>query len=401
MLAADRATLLQRLPGWAWDGGLAAEHVAMVQALVLFAEFEKHADVPEDHLEEGLPLGRWCWAVRRARLLGQLPPALADEISAATPRGPKGAETFTWQTNETQWRLAYSALRQYATREGHACPPTSHTETIAATRIGLGQWASLQRFKHRRGELDERHVRWLQALPGWRWQVELTTRGYGEPIDLDGHRHGTAKGIAAGCPCRECLDERRARDRMYLARKRQLRDPVRAGYAAHHITVLETAGAKRTAIVAASGVPLGVIRKVMAGETTDMERDHEQAIRALTLTACQAVDNRVGSRGRPVTAANERIPAGPTWHILADLDRRGFGTTWVARELGYANGMQIGRTVVSRRIADQVAALANRVGDITYPRVGNRRVPPLADLLRDSKQRDSKQRDGKPEPMAA
>src|SRR4029450_14011645 len=95
------------------------EHGDMVPARVLFAEFEKHADVPDDHIEQGLPLGRWCWAIRRARLLGQLPPALADAISAATARGRKGAETFRWHTSETQWRLAYAALRQYAKREGH------------------------------------------------------------------------------------------------------------------------------------------------------------------------------------------------------------------------------------------------------------------------------------------
>jgi hypothetical protein len=56
----------------------------------------------------------------------------------------------------------------------------------------------------------------------------------------------------------------------------------------------------------------------------------------------------------------------------------------VARELGYVNGMQIRRDVVSRRIADQVAALAARIGDLTYRRAGNRRVPPLAELLRDN-----------------
>jgi superfamily II DNA or RNA helicase len=380
-LAEDRVQQLTELPGWSWDGGLAAEHIDMLQALKVFCEFEKHADVPDDHTENGLPLGRWCWAVRRARLLGQLPPALLDEISAATPRGHKGAETFAWQQNETQWRLMYGALRQYASREGHAAPPTSHREDYAGTTVHLGQWASLQRFKRRRGELDATHTAWLEALPGWQWEIALTTVEYGQPLDLGGHPHGTAKGIAAGCPCRDCLDERRARDREYLARKRELRDPVGANLACHHISRLENAGVKRTAIVAAAGVPLGVIRKIMAGEWTALERTHDQAIRALTVEDCQAVDDRVGSRGRLVTSANERIPAGPTWQLLDDLDRRGFGPHWVARELGYTNGMQIGRQVVSRRVADQVQALHTRVGDLTYPRVGNRRVPALADLL--------------------
>ncbi|MEN3309854.1 MAG: hypothetical protein V7603_6056 [Micromonosporaceae bacterium] len=380
-LDAERVRMLEALPGWSWDAGLSAQHVAMIQALISFCELEGHASVPEDHEEDGRALGKWCWAIRRAKLLGQLPPALADEISAATPRGHKGAETFGWEHGETQWRLMYGALRQFARREGHLLAPSTHKEEYAGTIVGLGQWVSLQRFRYRRGDLDGRYVAWLEALDGWQWEVELTTVEYGEPLDLGGHRHGTAKGIAAGCPCKECLDERRARDRMYLARKRERVDPVRAGLAVHHITVLENRGVKRTAIVAAAGVPLGVIRKIMSAEWTSMERVHEQAIRAVTFEDCQAVDSKVGSRGRTITTANERIDATPTWAILDDLNERGFGPHWVARELGYSNGMQIRRDVISRRIAEQVEALAARMDGLTYPRVGNRRVPSLAELL--------------------
>lgn len=381
MLADDRVKLLEKLPGWHWDGSLAAEHVAMIQALVVFCEFEKHADVPEDHHEDGLPLGRWVWAIRRSKLLGQLPPALADEISAATPRGHKGAELFKWEQAESQWRLAYSALRQYARREGHAVPPASHTEQLGHTSVRVGQWASLQRFRHRHGELDERYVPWLEALPGWLWEVPLTTTEYGEPLDLGGHPHGTAKGIVAGCPCHECLDARRAYDRQRIANRRQLVDPVRAGMARHHIERLEAAGAKRSAIVAVSGVPLGVLRKVASGEWTEVERQHEQAILAVTASACARALSRVGSRGRLICPANERIAAGPTWAILDDLAERGFGRLWVSRELGYAGGLQIRRDVVTRRIADAIADLAERVGDLSYPAARNQRVPPLAELL--------------------
>ncbi|MEV4212515.1 Helicase associated domain protein [Micromonospora sp. NPDC049662] len=381
-LDAERVALLEKLPGWSWNGGLADQHVAMIDALAQFCAFEDHASPAEDHVEDGLHLGKWCWAIRRDRLLGKLPPALVDEISAATPRGPKGAETWAWEHNETQWRLMYAALRQFARREGHPLAPSVHKEEFAGTLLGLGQWVSLQRFRYRRGDLDGRYVAWLEALDGWQWEVELATVEYGEPLDLGGHRHGTAKGIAAGCTCKDCLDERRARDRMYLARKRELTDPVRANRAVAHVAMLETQGAKRTAIVTASGVPLGVIRKIMSAEWVKLERDHETAILALSIGDCQSLDNRVGSRGRLVTTANERIDATPTWDILDDLGRRGFGVHWVARELGYTNGMQLRRDVVSRRIADRVQALAARVGDLTYPRVGNQPVPPLAELLR-------------------
>src|SRR5262249_53703245 len=65
MLDDDRATVLEEIPGWDWNGGLPAADVAMVQALRLFCEFEHHANVPQTHRENGLELGRWVWAVRR------------------------------------------------------------------------------------------------------------------------------------------------------------------------------------------------------------------------------------------------------------------------------------------------------------------------------------------------
>jgi hypothetical protein len=382
MLDEQHARQLEQLPGWQWDGGLAGEHVAMVQALRVFSEFEKHADVPEDHVEDGLQLGRWCWAIRRARVLGELPPALFDEVSAAAPRTHKGASVFPWYQAEAQWRLMYAALRQYATREGHPVAPTSHVEAVANTKANLGQWCALQRFRYRHGDLDPKYTDWLNAVPGWKWEVPLGTKEIGEPIDLGGHRHGTAKGIQAKCPCEECVEAARRSGRAWLAKRRQVIDGVPAGLARHHINRLEQAGVKRTAIVAVSRVPLGVIRKVASGDWTSISRTHEAAIIALTVEQCEAVNTVVGSRGRLITAENERIDAAPTWAILDDLARRGFTKTWVARELGYSRGLQIRRDVVSRRIADSIADIAHRVGSRRAPATPRTVSPPtLAELL--------------------
>jgi hypothetical protein len=232
-----------------------------------------------------------------------------------------------------------------------------------------------------------KYVDWLEAVPGWAWEVAGKRKQYGDPIDLDGWPHGTGKGIAAGCPCRECLDARRAYDRRRLAEAREVADGVPAGPACHHIARLEAGGAKRYAITAVSGVPLGTVRKVASGDWRTLSREHEQAILAVTAAQCQtAATSRVGSRGRAVAADTEQIDARPTWAILDDLKSRGFGMLWVSRELGYIGGMQIRRDVISCRVAEQVAALAARVGDLTYPRIGNRRVPPLADLLAEGDQ---------------
>ena len=103
------------------------------------------------------------------------------------------------------------------------------------------------------------------------------------------------------------------------------------------------------------------------------------------MTKIRSMPTRQGSRGRSVTVAQERIPAEPTHALLEDLRRRGFGPVWVARELDYGTSVfhlsGTGRRI-TRRVAEAVADLHARVGDLTAPEVGrNRRVPPLRELL--------------------
>jgi superfamily II DNA or RNA helicase len=377
MLAPELTARLETLPGWSWDGGLPAGDVALVQALRQFCEFEKHPDVPEDHREDDLPLGRWVLSVRRRNITGHLHPALLDEIAAATPRDKKGEPTFPWRIAETRWRLAFSALRQYTDREGHAAPPGSHEEALSDTVIKLGQWVARQRFLYRRQQLDPEYVRRLEAMPGWTWAGSQGRKDFGEPLDLGGHRHGTAKGIAAGCPCPECVQARRAADLERLAEQRRIIDPVPAAAARRHLQTLHRTGVKTTAIAGASGVPLGVIKHIAAGQET-IARSHETALLATTADACVR-DLRVGSRGRLVNPDNETIDAGPTWEIINGLIARGFGVGWMGRELGYARGFQFRKDVITRRNARAIADLAERVGDLAAP--DQRPVPPLAELL--------------------
>lgn len=306
---------------------------------------------------------------------------MQEEIAAATPRTAKGEPTFAWQVGETQWRLAYSALRQYARREGEATPAASHREELPDTTVGLGQWATLQRYKRRHGQLENRYARWLEALPGWRWEVPLTTTEYGEPLDLGDHPHGTAKGIAAGCTCPTCLDSRRAKDRRHLSRHRAINDGVPASKARRHLTRLQDAGNLLTAIQFVCEVPLGVLRGVSSGRADQISRNHEAALLAVTPAMCARVPTRAASRGRSAVSGNQMIPAGPTWALLNDLEERGFGSGWVARELGYARKLQIGRTRVLRRVADAVAELHTRTGGLTAPPTSpTQSPPPLSEL---------------------
>ncbi len=380
MLDELRAAKLEELPGWDWNAGLRDIDVKMIQALRLFVEFEKHPDVPADHMEDGQPLGRWVLAVRRAKVLDQVPPALRDELLAACPRVDKGVSTWKWEQPDTLWRMTYDALLQFVDRE-KKIPTGRSAEPFMGKDFNIGMWCARLRFLHRRGELDADYAKMMEKIPGWQWEIDLREKEYGEPIDLGKVPHGTAKGIQKKCPCKPCLDARRDRDLVYLNRKRQLKDPVNINRACAHLAMLEANGVKRSAIVAVSGVPLGVIRRIAVGEG-QVEREHETLLLGTSLADCRAAVGRIGSRGRVVLLANEKVDAGPTWERIEDLTARGLGPSWIARELGYTSAyVQLRKDVVSRRIAEQIADLYQRAEGLSFDRKGrNITAPPLSEL---------------------
>lgn len=383
-LSERKIQLLEALPGWAWDAHLPAADVAMVEALRVFAEFEKHARVPDDHIEDGLRLGAWCWAVRRRKLTGRLAPALEYEILAATPSKFRASQRFQWEKTETQWRLGYFALRAFTAREGHARVTGGHREQLPDATVNLGQWVALQRHNHRRGELDRRRAELLEAQPGWQWEVALHTVEAADPVDLPpGQAHGTAGAYQTHtCRCATCLDWRRGYDRQRLAARRTIMHPAPTGRVRTHLHRLEAGGAQRSTLAAVSGVPLSVVRKVLAGSVDQIEREHQLRLLAVTAAMVDQAQTRVGSRGRRTSTHNELVDSAPTRALLDDLASRGFGITWVGRELGYASGLQLTRSqAVSRRIADQIRDLHARVGDLVMPDLPKSvRRPTLAQL---------------------
>lgn len=390
LLDPGRAAQLEAHPGWDWSGYLPDEDVAMVQALRVFCEFTKSADVPEAHKENGLDLGRWVWAVRRRSLTGRLHPALAEEIEAATPRGPKGEPTFQWEVLETRWRLGYSALRAFAGREGHAVIPVKHDEVFPDTTVSLYQWCSLQRFRYRRGTLDGKYAAWLEAVPGWAWEAPGRGGGaFAEPLVFDDQTlHGRPGGWARGCRCEDCtLDHRATTDRHQVAQRRARIEPpggVSAAAATAHMAVLEAAGCKRGLICEVTSVPLGVIRLVAKGELVTIDPKYAAALLAATPAEINAAATRVGSRGRMTSRGGERIDATRTRALVADLAKRGLGPTWVARELGYAKGnFELTGKRVTRRVAELVEDLYDRAAGLSYYG-GYNTTPPTLDQLREA-----------------
>lgn len=398
-LPEDYAELLEDLPGWAWDGGLPAVDVDHVEALRQFVEFEKHAIVPDDHLEDGLRLGAWCWAVRRRVLVGRLSPVLLDEILAATPPQFLNDIRFPWEKEETTWRLKYFALRQFAEREGHSRATSRTHEQLPDTTVEIGNWSAQQRFKYRNGELDEQHRALLEQIPGWRWEIELTTVQFEEPVDLSGKDtdHGLPGAWSTsghGCKCEPCLTAKRKWQREAAHRKAaKLVDPVPAQPVRAHLLDLEEKFSVqiddprrtrngRSLISAASGVAIGIIRKVHAGDVDVIERRHANAITAITAEDLVSSLNTTGSRGRMVSELTAKVDSTETWARIDDLAARGFGITWVGRELGYVGAPQIRRGgQIQRRIHNAIADLYERVGDLVMPVLPrNSRTPSLLEL---------------------
>ena len=389
------AAALEALPGWTWEPLTAADR-AGVDALRSFISWEKHPNVPARHVEGDVELGEWVLGVRRRHLLGTIPPALVDEVVAVSPTLNKGYSAWEWQHARTQWLLCADALVQFAARTGGTRVPVGHVEHVDGYPVSLYQWCSVQRHRHNKGELPEAQIRWLESQPGWVWRSPGMAKPAGTPLDLGGHPHGTAKGAAAKCPCGPCLEYRRGYGRRSIASHRALADAIPPGVALGALRQLDAAIAERIAgdkrferppgaiaIATAAGIPVAVVRSLRAGDRGPVSRAHTVALLNTTAADVLALFDTMGSRGRLVMSAEEPVDAGPTLALLEDLASRGWNQRWIARELGYGQlAVKINRRTVTRRIAEAIAELHDRVGPRVAPNAGSRRrPPPLHDVL--------------------
>ncbi|HEX6524656.1 MAG TPA: hypothetical protein VF070_32325 [Streptosporangiaceae bacterium] len=136
-------------------------------------------------------------------------------------------------------------------------------------------------------------------------------------------------------------------------------------------------------MAASPRAPPGVIRQVANGDTDIIARQHDAAIAAVTIEMIRSLPTRTGSRGRTMSVGGERVPIGPTKALTTDQQSRGFGTSWITRELGYTTTQFLGPDpgMVTRRVAEQVAGLHARTGDLTAKTRRTLNIPPLAELL--------------------
>jgi len=112
-----------------------------------FKDREGHVQVPQDHIEEGVSLGRWV-SKQRSR----------NQQLTADRRKKLETLGFTSQPLEENWEEGYNALVRFKSREDHVRVSRDHLED----GFKLGSWLQTQRA--RRENLSPERLQKLQSV---------------------------------------------------------------------------------------------------------------------------------------------------------------------------------------------------------------------------------------------
>jgi hypothetical protein len=115
--------------GFVWDA-LDAAWEKGLRHLITYKEREGHCRVPQEHKENGYPLGPWVIRQRHRK-----------ENLSEVRRRRLDAIGFVWDSLETAWEKGLRHLITYKEREGHCRVPQSYKEN----GFRLGQWVAVQR----------------------------------------------------------------------------------------------------------------------------------------------------------------------------------------------------------------------------------------------------------------
>ena len=370
-LDAARRNYLKEMPGWTYHA-LSDVDAACLDLLAEYVAWKGHANPPADYVDDELPIGQWLTTVRRAKVLGTLSQALQDELEVTTPStGSPG--TLRWETRETQWQIGLEVLHQYAAREGRCRMPENHTEIFEGIQYPLYVWCRRQRHDHRYDNLDPARAAALEAVPGWLWEIQPTPR---ISIDIGDTRHGTRTGYVKGCRCQPCTDANR---HAQAAREQRSRaggpstDLVSAARARGHLRILTGQGATQKGLARAADLNVKTIVDILEGDRTRIQPDTERIVLAITM-------NDVRQSHAPGTL----IPAAPIWQLINDMVARGWPKSWIAREAGLGNSIQLKTDQVTAGNAQRIAELHAQLDGITPPLRRHRTpMPPLSEITAD------------------
>lgn len=150
----------QAIPGWDWRPANQLSWVSNFAILEKFVEREGHANVPQDHQEEGFPLGQW--------VANQRNQARRESLSEDRKRSLESLPGWTWNKNDASFAAIIEALRSFYERNGHYRIPHQHVEN----EIHLGRAIkNLRRSYMERPDLFESGRKELvESLPSWDWR---------------------------------------------------------------------------------------------------------------------------------------------------------------------------------------------------------------------------------------
>ena len=366
-----RRNYLKEMPGWTYHA-LSDVDAACLDLLAEYVAWKGHANPPADYVDDDLPIGQWLTTVRRAKVLGTLSQALQDELEVTTPSAGSPGK-LRWETRETQWQVGLEVLRQYAAREGRCRMPENHTEIFEGIQYPLYVWCRRQRHDHRYDNLEPSRVAALEQIPGWLWEIQPTPR---IGIDIGDTRHGTRTGYVKGCRCQPCTDANR---HAQAAREQRSRaggpstDLVSAARARGHLRILTGQGATQKGLARAADLNVKTIVEILEGDRTRIQPDTERIVLAITM-------NDVHQSHAPGTL----IPAAPTWERINDLVERGWPKSWIAREAGLGNSIQLKTHQVTAANAQRIAHLHAQLAGLTPPPRRHRApMPPLSEITAD------------------
>jgi superfamily II DNA or RNA helicase len=363
-----RRTRLESIPGWTWTA-LNLIDTTCVDLLGEYVAWKHDANAPADYVEDDQPVGAWLHSVRRRRALDTLEQPLLDELQVLTPP-PSAAGALRWERKETQWKIGLTALRQFVAREGRCRPPELHVELLRDGQLALSAWCRRQRQDHRYGRLRADRVAALEAVEGWRWEIQPSPR---TSMDVGDARHGTRTGYVKGCRCRPCTEANRNAHRAREVRARQggpSTDLVPASRSRGQLRILEGQGAARKALARAADLNVKTIVEILDGSKARIQPDTERTILALTIQQVRAAN-----------APGTVVSAAATWELVDDIVRRGWSKAWIARELGVGPALQLGSSQITAGNAARIEALHRRLSGMHAPQRARRSSLPTLDEL--------------------
>jgi hypothetical protein len=145
---------LEAIAGWTWNPRTDQweDGYARLQA---FVARKGSARVPAQFVQDGFRLGGWVSKQRSSR----------STLSVDRLQRLEALRGWSWDPQGDDWEDAFTKLRVFVAREGHAQVPKEHVE--GGSR--LGRWVSFQRRQRSQSKLSADRVRRLRSIPEWTW----------------------------------------------------------------------------------------------------------------------------------------------------------------------------------------------------------------------------------------